>query len=406
MKRLETHRKQFPALTAKMRGKSLIYLDNAATTQKPLSVIEAESKYYKLNNANVHRAVYELSENSTLEYDKARAGVARFVNAEMPEEIIFTGNATMAINVVAASFSRRLFGKRRKILLTAMEHHSNILPWRYLAKREKLSLDFVEITSHGMLDIDDLKKKIKGAAFLAFTHVSNVLGTINPAMEICSIAKKEGALTLLDAAQSAGHLSLDARKIGADFIVFSGHKMYGPMGIGVLYGKRQILEKMEPAISGGGMVKEVTRDKVIWADLPGKFEAGTPNIAGAAGLLTAIEFLEKIGMSGVARHERTLTNYALKKMGEINEVKILGAGDKNIKSGIISFTIDGVHSHDLASLLDRQGIAIRSGQHCAQPLLTSLGLKECARISFSVTTTEKEIDKFIDNLRKSIKILK
>lgn len=429
LKIAEKIREQFPILKTKIHGKPLVYLDNAATTQKPISVIAAETAFYATSNANAHRGVYALAERATADYVAAHQRVAQFIGAKSFEEIVFTKNTTEAINLVAGALSDEFFRGKKKILITAMEHHSNLLPWQRLASRRGLRLDFVEITKDGQLDLADLKNKLtEETAILAITHISNVLGTVNPIDKIVKMAHKAGALVLVDAAQSVARLPIDVQKLDIDFLVFSGHKMYGPLGIGVLYGKRAVLEKMPPFLLGGDMVKTVTRENAVWNDLPWKFEAGTPNLAGAIGVVAAIDFIERVGLKDIWKHEQALVNYIMPKLLAIDGLRIVGANDivgehlrvlpcgrtqrsaptakPLVRAGVISFTVDGIHSHDLASLLDLEGVAVRSGQHCAQPLLETLGIKECARISFGATTTIAELDDFIVALKKSIKILR
>jgi len=402
-------KEEFPILKKKMRGKQLVYLDNAATTQKPSSVIFAEKEFYENSNANIHRSVYELAEKATESYIAAHSKVANFIGAN-EDEIIFTRNTTEAINLVAFSLEKKV-ARGKKILVTIMEHHSNFLPWQRMAERTGAVIDFVGVTSDGYLDIDDLHQKLtKDTALVAITHISNVLGTINPVKDICRLAHEVGALVLIDAAQSAARTKLDVKKIDADFLVFSGHKIYGPLGIGVLYGKQELLEEMPPFLLGGDMVKEVSKERAKWNELPWKFEAGTQNIAGAVGLSTAIDFLSNIGLDKIWAHEQELVNYIIPKLLAIDGLKIIGpkvnGGQNAERAGVLSFVIEGLHSHDIVSLLDLEGIAARGGHHCAQPLMTELGIKECTRISFGVTTTKKELDFFIDVLTKIVKILR
>lgn len=402
----EEIRKQFPILSIKNRGKKLVYLDNASTTQKPKVVIDIEKKYYEMTNANIHRATYELAERSTDTYIKAHEVVAKFIGAESVEEVIFTKNATEAVNLVAFSLSDEVFRGKKKILVSAMEHHSNLLPWQRLAREKKLELEFIELNNNFEINFDDLRSKINGSAIVAITHVSNVLGTINPIREIASIAHKNGALVLVDAAQSISHLPVDVKEMGADFLVFSGHKMYGPMGIGVLYGSKKILEKMRPFLVGGDMVLEVTRKDARWNDLPWKFEAGTPNVAGAEGLSAAIKFIESVGRKKIELHEKRLTEKLIKGLSLIEDINIIGKKNLESRTGVVSFAVNNLHSHDVATLLDHEGVAVRSGTHCAQPLLNGLGLNECLRVSIGITTTKKEIEIFIRALKKVIIILK
>jgi cysteine desulfurase/selenocysteine lyase len=402
-------REKFPILKKQMHGKQLVYLDNASTTQKPMAVILAEKEFYENTNANIHRSVYELAEKATESYVAAHSSVANFIGADM-EEIIFTRNTTEAINLVAFSLEKKI-ARGKKILVSIMEHHSNFLPWQRMAESIGATLDFVGITSDGYLDMDDFRQKLtKDTALVAVTHISNVLGAVNPVEEVCSLAHEVGALVLIDAAQSAARIKLDVKKIDADFLVFSGHKIYGPLGIGVLYGKRKLLEEMPPFLLGGDMVKEVSKNGATWNELPWKFEAGTQNIAGAVGLGTAIDFLNNIGLDKIWEHEQELVNYIIPKLLAVNGLRIIGpktSGGQNIeRAGVLSFVVEGVHSHDLVSLLDLEGIAARGGHHCAQPLMTELGIKECTRVSFGVTTTIEEMDLFISALIKAVNILR
>jgi len=409
MNDVEKIREEFPILKSTMRGKQLVYLDNASTTQKPKAVILAEKEFYENSNANIHRSVYELAEKATESYVAAHANVANFIGAD-EDEIIFTRNTTEAINLVAFSLEKKIT-RGKKILVTIAEHHSNFLPWQRMAERTGAVLDFVGITPEGYLDMDDFRRKLsKDTAMVAVTHISNVLGTVNPVEEICQLAHEVGALVLVDAAQSAARIKLDVKKIDVDFLAFSGHKIYGLLGIGVLYGKRKLLEEMPPFLLGGDMVKEVSKERATWNELPWKFEAGTQNIAGAVGLSAAIDFLNNIGLDQIWAHEQELVNYVMPKLLAIDGIKIIGPKVNNNqaakRAGVISFTIDGLHSHDLVSLLDLEGIASRGGHHCAQPLMTELGIKECTRISFGVTTTKEEIGFFIDALVKIINLLR
>lgn len=415
-------RAQFPILSRTMRGQPLVYLDSASTTQKPRAVIDAEASFYETTNANIHRGVYELSEQATEAYVAAHEAVARFIGAASLEEIIFVRNATEGINLVVWTWALQNIRPGDRILLTAMEHHSNIVPWQQLAQRTGATLAWVELTSEGILDLEDLEKKLSafkhrvfeynqtpGVCIVAITHVSNVLGTVNPVPEVVRRAHAAGALVLVDAAQSAGRLPIDVRAWDADFVVFSGHKMYGPTGVGVVYGKRALLEAMGPFLTGGDMVKTVTRERATWNDLPWKFEAGTPNIAGGVALGETVHFLEEVGLDRVWAHERELVEYALPKLRAVPGLRLLGPmspiGPMGLRAGIFSFTLDGIHSHDLASFLDARGIAIRGGHHCAQPLLTTLGLTECARASVGLYTTAGEIDRLVSALEEARKVL-
>jgi len=417
-------RQQFPILSRTMRGQPLVYLDSASTTQKPRRVIDAETRFYETQNANIHRGVYELSEEATRAYVAAHEAVARFVNAASAEEIVFTRNATEAINLVAHSLAdSRLLTPDSRLILTAMEHHSNIVPWQEVAQRVGAQLQWVELTADGNLDLENFARTLSagkhrvfagrptpGVCLVAVTHVSNVLGAVNPIGDIVRMAHEVGALVLVDAAQSVARLPIDIRAWDADFVAFSGHKMYGPTGVGVLYAKRELLEMLPPYIRGGDMVKTVTRAGATWNDLPWKFEAGTPNIAGGVAFGEAVRFLQETGLPNVWKREQELVAYTLPKLLEIPGLRVVGPVPRPNtqtpkRAGVFSFTLDGIHSHDLASFLDEQGIAIRGGHHCAQPLLQSLGLAECARASVGVYTTAEDIDRLIGALKQARRIL-
>lgn len=402
-------RVQFPILARAMRGAPLAYLDNASTTQKPQRVIDAESRFYETLNANTHRGVYELSEQATVAYVGAHEAVARFIGAAGPNEIIFTRNATEGINLIVQGVGGREWGVGNgdTVLLTAMEHHSNIVPWQQLTKRVGATLAWVELTPDGELDLDDLDRKLAlKPKIVSVVHASNVLGTVNPVGEIARRAHAVGAVVVVDAAQSVSRLPVDVQTLDVDFLVFSGHKMYGPTGTGVVYGKRELLETMEPFLTGGDMVKTVSRTAATWNDLPWKFEAGTPNIAGGVALGETVRFLEEIGIENIWKHERELVEYALPRLQAIPGLRLIGPmRPMGLRAGIFSFALGGVHSHDLASFLDSRGIAIRGGHHCAQPLLAALGLTECARASVGLYTTFAEIDRLVNALNDAQKVL-
>jgi len=394
---------QFPILDKKESGGNLVYLDNASTTQKPLRVIEKESEFYKKMNANIHRGVYKLSEEATAEYTKAHQLAADFINADSFEEIVFTKNSTESLNLLAMSLTRKMKSKDR-ILLSVMEHHSNLVPWQMIAKEKDLILDFVEIDDQGKLDMNDLERKLKlHPKIMSITQMSNVLGTINPVKEISRLAHQAGALVIVDAAQSAARMPVNVKDLDVDFMTFSSHKMYGPTGVGILFGKKQLLEKMEPVLFGGDMVKEVSFSSASWNDLPWKFEAGTPNIAGGVAFSEAIKFIEEVGMEKIREHELELNGYMISKLQSNKNINFLGPIEAKERGGVFSFVVKGVHSHDLASLMDEKGIAIRGGNHCAQPLLNYLGINECPRVSFGITTTKQEIDYFWDSFVAAIK---
>ena len=383
----EKFKKDFPIF---QNSKNLVYLDNAATSQKPKSVIEAIKKFYENSNANIHRGIYKLSERATAEYGNAREIVAKFINA-LPEEIIFTKNSTDSINSLAYSISSIIPYGRNEILLTEMEHHSNLIPWQQLAKRENMKLKFAKIKNDFTLDMSDLREKLTDkTAIVAFSHISNSLGIINPVKEIVELAKQKKILTIVDAAQSVPHTKVDVKFLGCDFLVFSGHKMLAPFGIGVLYGKKELLERLPPFSFGGGMIKKVSYENAEFADLPEKFEAGTPNIEGAIALSASVNYIKEIGINNIAVWEKKLAKYALNKLMEIPGIKIYNSGNS---SGIISFNLDNVHPHDVASLLDGQEIAVRAGHHCAMPLMKKLGISGTIRISFYFYNTFEDVDK-------------
>ncbi|MBI4017918.1 MAG: cysteine desulfurase [Candidatus Aenigmarchaeota archaeon] len=390
-------RRDFPIFS----GRKLVYLDSAATSQKPKHVIEAMKSYYERTNANVHRGVYKLSEEATQAYEDAHRKVAQFIGADSWDQIIFTRNATEAINLVAYSWGLANVRKGDEILVTRMEHHSNLVPWQFVAKRTGAKLKFIEIDKDGNLELDKLDKLITNKTKLvAVTHVSNVLGTINDIEKITKIAHQKGARVLVDAAQSVPHMPV---RVGdADFVVFSGHKMCGPTGIGVLYAKRELLEKMEPFLYGGDMISKVTYEGAEWNALPWKFEAGTPNIAGGVGMGAAIDYLQSIGMDNVRAHEIELTEYAIQKLSKIKEVTIYG--NPKERGGVVSFNVSGVHAHDLASVLDDDKVCVRAGHHCAQPLLTKLRIGACARASFYIYSTREDVDALVASIERVKKV--
>ncbi|QQG39367.1 MAG: SufS family cysteine desulfurase [Candidatus Aenigmatarchaeota archaeon] len=389
-------RSDFPILSGRM-----VYLDSAATSQKPNKVIEAMNTYYKKYNANVHRGVYRISEEATEAYEAAHRKVADFIGAQSHEEIIFVRNATEAINLVAYSWALANVKKGDEILVTRMEHHSNLVPWQFVCKKTGAKLKFIEIDKNGELVYDDMGKLMTSRTKLvAVTHVSNVLGTVNDISRIIKEAHKVGARVLVDAAQSVPHMP--ARVGDADFLVFSGHKMCGPTGIGVLYAKRAHLEKMEPFLYGGDMISRVTYENAEWNALPWKFEAGTPNVAGAVGLAAAIGYLEGVGMENVRTHERMLTEYAIKKLSTIKGVTIYGRPRE--RGGVVAFNLAGVHPHDLASVLDDYNVCVRAGHHCAQPLLNALGVGACARVSFYIYNTRDDVDALVVAIGKAKKV--
>jgi len=398
-------RQDFPIFSRKLKnGKPVAYLDSAATSQRPRQVVEAMEKYFFECNANIHRGVYQISEEATAAYESARQKVAKFINAQSSREIIFTRNATEAINLVAYTWGRQNISQGDLIVLTIMEHHSNIVPWQILAKEKGARIEYVDIDEKGYLRLDQYTNLLQQAPKLvSFTHVSNVLGTINPVKQMVKQAKEAGATVLVDAAQSAPHMAVDVQDIGCDFLAISGHKMLGPTGIGCLYGKRELLEQMPPFLGGGDMILKVTLNGASWNELPWKYEAGTPAIAEAIGLGAAIDYLNRIGMENIHAHEKMITEYALEALSEIDNLTIYGPPLSD-RSGVISVTIPGVHPHDLATIVDRDGIALRAGHHCCMPLMDRLDIAATARISFYMYTIPEEIDRFVESLKKAKEI--
>ena len=392
-------RTDFPILQRIVKGKPLVYLDSAATTQKPLAVIEATDQYYKVYNANVHRGIYTISEEATERYEKARDKVAAFIKAPARESIIFTRNATESINLVSNSWGRTHLRPGDEILLSYMEHHSNLIPWQMIARETGAQLRFIPLTPDGRLDLSDLPNLLTSKTkIVAVTHVSNVLGTINPVAEIAQKAHEVGAVVLIDAAQSVPHLAIDVRALDCDFLAFSGHKMLGPTGIGILYGKVNLLDAMPPFMGGGEMINEVQLESATYRELPGKFEAGTPNIAGAIGLGAAIDYLNAIGLDNIREHEISLVSYAVEALKNLNGIDIYGPLPD--RSGVIAFNLKGIHPHDVSTILDEDAIAIRAGHHCTQPLMRWLDVAATARASFYLYNTTDDIDRFVDSLKK------
>ena len=392
-------RDQFPILHQKVHGNPLIYFDNAATSQKPLKVINAISEYYLQENSNIHRGAHYLSNQATEKYEKSREAVRRFINAESTEEIVLTKGTTESINLVASCLSQYLFQPGDEILISGLEHHANIVPWQIAAEQKGALIKVIPILDSGELDLVAFKNLLSPKTkLLALSHISNALGTINPVEEMIALAKEKGALVLIDGAQSAPHMLVDVQALDCDFFCFSAHKIYGPTGIGVLYGKKAQLEKMPPYQSGGEMIKEVTFKGTTFNDLPYKFEAGTPNIAGGIGLLAAVEFLEEVGLEHIARREAELLTYATKKLKELGGIQFIGEAKE--KAAVISFLVDGIHPSDLGSVLDKLGIAVRTGHHCAQPIMDRFEIPGTVRASFAVYNTENEIDVFIEGIEK------
>lgn len=394
-------RKDFPILGRETaNGRRVIYLDSTATSQKPIQVIEAMNDYYRRSNANIHRGVHTLAEEATALYEGARERIAKFVNAASSREIIYTRNTTESINLVAYSWARANLKAGDLIVLTEMEHHSNLVPWHMLQMERGVELEFIPVTEDGLLDLEAYKTLLnRSPKLVSFAHMSNVLGTINPAAEIIKLAHAAGAVTLVDGAQSVPHLSVDMQALDADFYAFSAHKMCGPTGVGVLYGKTALLEAMPPFLGGGDMIKEVKLRSFRPNTLPHKFEAGTPAIAEAVGFGAAVDYLTQVGMADIAEHEHAITEYALERLEEIPGVKLFGpSADK--KGGVAAFTLDGIHPHDVAQILDRDGIAVRAGHHCAQPLHEKFGIPATSRASFYLYSTKDEVDLLVKGLYK------
>lgn len=398
-------REDFPILSRKVYEKPLVYLDNAATSQTPRQVIEALVDYYENSNANVHRGVHHLSQEATDLYESARVKVAKFINAREPEEIVWTRNTTESINLVAHTWAQEHIGPGDEIIVTPMEHHSNLVPWQKVAADKGATLRILPLAKDASIDLSDIDEYITPRTkLLAMVHMSNGVGTINPVKELTAKAKKMGATVLVDAAQSAPHMPVDVIDLGCDFLALSGHKMLGPTGIGALYGRRELLEEMDPFLTGGEMVLEVWYDRATWNDLPMKFEAGTPNIADAVGLGAAVDYLQDIGMENIRDHEIQLTRYALEAFKELEEeLEMFGPSDAEKRGGILSFHTDVVHPHDLGTFLDRDGIAVRTGHHCTMPLMRSLGVIASARASFYLYNTEEEVDALVDSLKRALR---
>jgi cysteine desulfurase / selenocysteine lyase len=395
-------RKHFPILDQEVNGHPLVYLDSAATSQKPVQVIDAINDYYRGYNSNVHRGVHTLGTRATDGYEGAREKVRKFINASSTQEVIFTRGTTTAINTVAASYGRANLGAGDEIVITHMEHHSNVIPWQQLAKETGAVLKYVPLQDDGTITLEDVKETVTSQTkIVSITMVSNVLGTMNPIKEITKIAHDHGAVMVVDGAQAAPHMKIDVQDLDCDFFAFSGHKMVGPTGIGVLYGKKKHLNKMEPVEFGGEMIDFVGLQESTWKELPWKFEGGTPIIAGAIGLGAAIDFLEDIGLDNIEAYEHKLAAYALDKMNKVEGMTIFGPKDPGQRAGLVTFNIDDVHPHDVATVLDAEGIAVRAGHHCAQPLMKWLNVSATARASFYLYNTEEDIDKLVAGLVKT-----
>ena len=401
---VEKIREDFPILKQKVYGKDLIYLDNAATTHKPQVVIDAIAKYYSEQNSNVHRGVHFLSDSATTLYENARKRVAEFINAKTTNEIVFVRGTTEAINLVANGYGDKFIKAGDEIIVTYLEHHSNIVPWQMLCERNNAKLKVIPVNDDGELMIDEYKKLLsEKTKIVAAGHTSNALGTKNPVREIVKYAHDAGAVVMIDGAQAVQHSKVDVQELDADFFAFSGHKVYGPTGIGVLYGKEELLNAMNPYQGGGDMIKSVSFEKTTYNELPYKFEAGTPDICGAIVLPEALEYVKKVGLENIAKYEDELLNYGTEKLKEIEGFRLIGNA-KN-KTGVISFLIDGIHPYDAGTILDKQGIAVRTGHHCAEPLMNRFGIPGTVRASFGMYNTKSEIDALVDGVKKAKKML-
>lgn len=398
---VEEIRKDFPTLFEKSNGKPIVYFDNAATTHKPKSVIEAVKKYYEKFNGNPNRGAHFLGVTSTQLYEEAREKVREFINAKSSREIIFTRNATESLNLIAYSYGMEFLEEGDEIVVLISEHHSNIVPWQKISRIKKAKLKYIYLNDNYRLDMEEVYEKITNRTkIVSLAQMSNVLGTVYPVKEISEYAHLKGAVIIVDGAQSVPHMKVDVEDIGADFLVFSGHKMLGPMGIGVLYGKEELLEKMPPFLMGGDMIEYVEEQTTTFAELPRRFEAGTPNVAGAVGLKAAIEYIENIGYENIQKQEKELTAYALERLKEIPYVKIYGPCNMENRGAVISFSVEGCHPHDVSTIVDTYGVAIRAGHHCAQPLMKYLKAPATSRVSFYFYNTKEEVDVFIDSLKK------
>lgn len=397
-------RQDFPILSQTVHGKPLVYFDNAATSQKPLQVINALTGYYTGYNSNVHRGVHFLADKATTAFEESREAARRFINAASLEEVIFTKGTTEGINLVASSYGRKFIKEGDEIIISTLEHHANIVPWQMLCEQTGAKLRIIPINEQGELLMDEYEKMLNPRTkFVSVVYVSNALGTINPVREMIKMARKVGALVLIDGAQAVSHLDTDVQELDCDFFVFSAHKVYGTTGIGILYGKKALLENMPPYLGGGEMIKEVSFEKTTYNSLPYKFEAGTPNIADVVALKYAIEYVEKLGKANIAQHEHELLTYATEKMQEIPKLTIIGTAKEKI--GVISFVAEGLHSFDLGMMLDANGIAVRTGTHCTMPLMSRLGISGTTRASFAVYNTKEEVDIFVRELAKAIQMM-
>jgi len=399
----ESLKSDFPTLKQKINGNELVYLDNAATTQKPEKVIKALESYYRSINSNIHRGVHTLSIRATDAYEEARSKVAAFINAEHREEIIFVRGATEAINLVANSYVRPILKEDDQIIISQMEHHANIVPWQIICEQKKAELKIIPMNEKGELLIEEIEGMIsEKTKFISINHVSNSLGTVNRIEDVIKIAHTNNIRIMIDGAQAVQHLSVDLIKLNPDFYCFSGHKVYAPTGIGVLYGKKELLEKMPPYQGGGDMIKSVTFEKTIYNDIPNRFEAGTPNIAGTIGLGVSIDYLVSIGIENIAKHEKELLDYATQEIRKIEGVQIIGNAIE--KASVLSFVIEGIHPHDIGTILDKQGVAIRTGHHCTQPTMDFYGIPATARASFAIYNSRKDVDALINAVKKTIEV--
>ncbi|MEE3242556.1 MAG: cysteine desulfurase [Candidatus Thermoplasmatota archaeon] len=399
----ESIKSDFPTLKLKINGNELVYLDNAATTQKPEKVIDALETYYRSINSNIHRGVHTLSIRATEAYEEARSKIATFINAEHREEIIFVRGATEAINLVANSYVRPILKEGDQIIISQMEHHANIVPWQIICEQRKAELKIIPMNEKGELLIEQIEGMIsEKTKFISINHVSNSLGTVNRIEDVIKIAHDNNIQIMIDGAQAVQHLSVDLMKLNVDFYCFSGHKIYAPTGIGVLYGKKRLLEKMPPYQGGGDMIKSVTFEKTVYNDIPNRFEAGTPNIAGAIGLGVAIDYLVSMGIENITKHEKELLDYATQEIIKIEGVRIIGNAAE--KASVLSFVIEGIHPHDIGTIMDKQGVAIRTGHHCTQPTMDFYGVPATARASFAIYNTKKDVKALINSVKKTIQV--
>lgn len=400
MTNLDTISEQFPLLKLKQDGKRLVYLDSGATTQRPQAVLDAVSKFYKQDNANPHRGVYALAERATAAYEDSRTVVADFIHAK-PENVIFTRNASESLNLIAYTWGLQNLKKGDRVVISIMEHHSDMIPWQQVCRATGAILEYMYIDKEGRLTQAEIAKKIvPGVKLVAVTHVSNVLGLVSPLDAIFKRAHEVGAVCVLDAAQSAPHIPLDVTKLGADFLAFSGHKLYAPLGIGVLWGREDLLNAMPPFLTGGDMIDSVREQDATWAPLPQKFEAGTQNAGGAVGLAAAIKWMESIGWDAIQAHEHEVYNYAWEKMTHLEHLTVYGTAEGAARGGAIAFNVEGVHPHDVATILDADAVCVRAGHHCAQPLMKHLGITACARATFAIYNTKEDVDALIESLKK------